>query len=144
MSCSSRNRACWLPSSWRTTSDLDTNEDSTSTTSISSRPPPHTSATAARVKLPPNTESRSKINCSVRAQPLIGPADHGVHQLLLSARAWRLQDAELALQGVGQLVDGQHIGSGSSQFQSQWQPVKPMADAYDSVGRRLVEPVVDQ
>ena len=28
-------------------------------------PPPHTSATADLVKLPPNTESRSKINCSV-------------------------------------------------------------------------------
>ena len=36
------------------------------------------------------------INCSV-LQALIGPADHGVHQLLLTAGAGSLQDAEFAL-----------------------------------------------
>ena len=78
------------------------------------------------------------------AQPLIGPADHGVHQFLLTAGARRLQDAEFALEGVGQLMNGQHIGPGSGQFQGQRQPVKPLADANDGVRRRLVEPVVDQ
>ena len=127
-----------------TTSDLDTNEDSTSTTSISLRPAPHTSVTAVRLQLPPSTQEPFEDQLLGAAQPLIGPADHGVHELLRTARAGRLQDAEFGLQGVSQLVNGEHIGSSRGQFQSQGQSVQAMADPDDSLGGWLVESVVDQ
>ena len=123
-----------LPSSWRTTSDLDTNEDSTSTTSISLSPAPADLGNRGPAEAAPEHRESFEDQLLGAAQALIGPADHGVHELLRTARAGRLQDAEFALEGVGQLVNGEHIGSSRGQFQGQGQSVQAMADPDDSIG----------
>src|SRR5215208_4362770 len=77
------------------------------------------------------------------AQPLIGPAHHGVQQLLLAPGTGSPQDAQFAVEGVGYFVNGEDIGARRGKLQGQRKSVEPMADPNDRIRSCLVQSVVD-
>ena len=73
----------------------------------------------------------------LRAEPLVAPADQRLGQLHLTLGSDGLQDAELGVQGVGQLGQRVHAGPRRGDLQGQRQTVHPLADP-DHGGRLLL------